>query len=357
MPASDIDTPALCLDIEAVDRNIRRMADFVAGTPVRLRPHAKTHKCPMVARMQLAAGAIGITCAKLGEAEVMVAGGIEDILIANQVVGAAKITRLVNLAAESRVMVAVDAAANAGDLDAAAQAKGVRQRVLIEVDTGMHRCGTQPGQPTLDLARQLVTMPGLALEGIMGYEGHTVFVKDVAERRQKTEASVKQLTDTADLLRRDGIPVDIVSGGGTGTYFITGCYPGITEIQVGSYATMDSQYGREVGIDFEYGLTVLCTVISAPDPQRAEVDAGLKGVTRDFGLPIVLDPPGWELTGLAEEHGHLKRLDGPPLKPGDKVKIVPNHGCTTINLYDQYHVIRRDMLEAVWTITGRGKSY
>jgi D-serine deaminase-like pyridoxal phosphate-dependent protein len=191
----------------------------------------------------------------------------------------------------------------------------------------------------------------------MGYEGHTVFIKDVAERRQKTEASVKQLTDTAELLRRDGIPVDIVSSGGTGTYFITGRYPGVTEIQVGSYITMDSQYREEVGIDFDYGLTVLSSVISVPEPQRAEVDAGLKAVTRDFGLPIVIDPPGWQLTGLAEEHGHLKRLDGPPLKPGDKVKIVPNHGCTTINLHDQYHVVRGDVLEAVWPIAGRGKTY
>ena len=153
-PKAELDTPALCLEIEAVEANIQRMADFFRDSPVRLRPHAKTHKCPTLARMQLAAGAIGITCAKLGEAEVMAAAGIKDILIANQIVGAGKIARLVNLAAYTEVMVAVDDAANVAELDAAAQAKGVRLRVVIEVDIGMARCGVQPGEPALALARQ-----------------------------------------------------------------------------------------------------------------------------------------------------------------------------------------------------------
>ena len=189
----------------------------------------------------------------------------------------------------------------------------------------------------------------------MGYEGHTIFHPDPEERRALTEPSVKLLVDTADLLRRNGIPVAIVSSGGTGTHFITGRYPGVTEIQVGSYITMDSQYREGVGIDFAYGLTVLATVVSAPTPDRAECDAGLKTMTRDFGLPVVISPPGWELVGLAEEHGHLRRAGGAPLKPGDKVEIVPNHGCTTINLHDEYHVIRGGVLEAVWPIAARGK--
>ncbi|MCX6032185.1 MAG: DSD1 family PLP-dependent enzyme [Chloroflexi bacterium] len=354
-PKADLDTPALCLDIEAVEANIRRMANALRDSPVRLRPHAKTHKSPILAQMQLAAGAIGITCAKLGEAEVLAAAGIKDILIANQIIGTGKIARLVNLAAYTDVMVAVDDAANVAELDAASQAKGVRLRVLIEVDIGMARCGVFPGEPTLALAQRVVASPGLRFEGVMGYEGHTIFLKDPEERRQKTEASVKLLVDTADLLRRRCIPVPIVSSGGTGTYFITGRYPGVTEIQAGSYITMDGQYREEVGIDFAYGLTVLATVVSARDPDRAEIDAGLKTLTRDFGLPKVIDPPGWELVGLSEEHGHLRRAGGAPLKPGDKVEIVPNHGCTTINLHDEYHVIRRGMLEAVWPIAARGK--
>ena len=231
----------------------------------------------------------------------------------------------------------------------------MRLRVLIEVDIGMGRCGVLPGEPALALAQRIVASPGLRFEGLMGYEGHTVMIKDPEERRAKTEASLKLLVDTADLLRQHGIPVPIVSSGGTGTYFITGRYPGVTEIQAGSYITMDSQYREEVGIDFAYGLTVLATVVSVRGPDRAEIDAGLKTLTRDFGLPEVIDPPGWELVGLSEEHGHLRRAGGAPLKPGDKVEIVPNHGCTTINLHDEYHVLRRGVLEAVWPIAARGK--
>ncbi len=350
-----LDTPALCLDIEVVESNIRRMADLFRDGPVRLRPHAKTHKSPILAQMQIAAGAIGITCAKLGEAEVMAAAGIKDILIANQIIGAGKIARLVHLAAYTEVMVAVDDAINAAEIDAAARAKGVRLRVLVELNIGMNRCGVLPGEPALALAQRIAAMPGLRLEGLMGYEGHTVFIQDPAERRAKTEASVKLLVDTADLLRRHGIPVNIVSSGGTGTSLITGRYPGVTEIEVGSYITMDSQYREEVGIDFAYGLTVLATVTSVQTPGHAIIDAGLKTVTRDFGLPRVIAPAGWELTGLSEEHGHLECVGGAALRPGDKVEIVPNHGCTTINLHDEYHVLRRGVLEAVWPIAARGK--
>lgn len=357
MNALDIDTPALCLDIEAAEANVARMAAFARQAGVNLRPHAKTHKSPILARMQLAAGAIGITCAKLGEAEVLVAGGIRDILIANQVIGAAKIARLVNLAAHSEVMVAVDDPENVAELDAAARAKGVRLRVVIEIDVGMQRCGVAPGQPVLDLAHQIAKSPGLRFEGVMGYEGHVIFTPDPEERKVKTEASLQLMVESVERLRKAGFPVNIVSGGGTGTYFITGRYPGITELQVGSYITMDSQYREVVGIDFAYALTVLTTVIRVHGDKRAIVDAGMKTMTRDFGMPLVLEPPGWKVTALAEEHGFLERVDGPPLKRGDKVKIVPNHGCTTINLHDQYHVIRRGVLEAIWPIAARGKVY
>ena len=353
-PKLDLDTPVLCLDIEKVQANIDRMAGFFRGGPVRLRPHAKTHKSPILAQMQLAAGAIGITCAKLGEAEVMAAAGIKDILIANQIVGAAKIARLVNLAAYTDVMVCVDDPSNVCDLDAAAQAKGARLRVLVELNIGMGRCGVMPGEPALALARQVVASPGLRFEGLMGYEGHTVFLADLDERRRATEASLAQLVGTVELLRADGIQVSIVSSGGTGTHFITGRYPGVTEIEAGSYITMDAQYREEVGVDFAYALTVLSTVTSVHGDE-AIIDAGLKTVTQDFGLPLLIDPPGWKLTGLSEEHGHLQRDGGKTLKVGDKVELAPNHGCTTINLHDEYHVIRRGVLEAVWPIAARGK--
>jgi D-serine deaminase-like pyridoxal phosphate-dependent protein len=353
---SELDTPALCLDIEAVERNIRHMADTFCESPVRLRPHSKTHKSPMLARMQLEAGAIGITCAKLGEAEVMAAAGIKEVLIANQVVGPSKIARLINLAAYTDVIVAVENRDNVGELNDAAVGKGVRLRVLVEVDIGMGRCGVSPGQPALDLARLVTASPGLRLVGLMGYEGHSVMIPDPVERRKVTEASLSLLTGTADLLRSHDIPVEIVSSGGTGTYFITGEFAGITELQVGSYITMDRQYREAVGVDFDYGLTVLSTVVSVRGDDHAICDAGLKALTRDFGMPLVVDPAGWEMTGLSEEHGHLRRVDGPPLCVGAKVEIVPNHGCTTINLHNTYHVLRDGVLEALWPVAARGRT-
>jgi D-serine deaminase-like pyridoxal phosphate-dependent protein len=354
-PKADLDTPALCLDIAVAEANIRRMADHVKNTPVRLRPHSKTHKSPALAHRQLAAGAIGITCAKLGEAEVMAQAGIRSILIANEIVSPIKIARLVNLAAYTDVIVAVENPDNAAELSAAAQDKGLTLNVIIEVEIGMNRCGTLPGEPTLALARRIASLPGLRFRGLMGYEGHTVMIPDMAERKQKTLPDVLRLTATADLLRQNGIPVEIVSSGGTGTHDITAHVPGITEIQVGSYATMDAAYHDNVGITFGYALTVLCTVVSTRGPDHAIIDAGLKTMTRDFGMPVVLNPSGWLVTALSEEHGYLKRIDGPPLHMGDKVEIVPNHGCTTINLHDTYHVIRDGRLEALWPIAARGK--
>jgi len=348
----DLDTPALCLDAPALEQNISRMAKYFAERPASLRPHSKTHKCPTIAWMQLRAGAIGITCAKLAEAEVMAQAGIRDILIANQIVGARKISRLVNLAAYSEVMVAVDDPANAEDLSAAAQAKGVRLRVLLEIDVGMGRCGVAPGEEALALARRVSELPGLRLEGIMGYEGHAVMIPDFEERRRVAEEAMAKLVGVRDLLEGKGIEVKIVSGGGTGTYTITGNYPGVTEVQAGSYATMDGQY-RRVGIDFAPALTVVARVISVRGDQ-AIIDAGLKTLTPEFGMAEVVHPEGWELTRLSEEHGFLRRKGGSELHSGDPVELIPSHGCTTINLHDEYYVVRDDVVEAVWPIAARG---
>ncbi len=351
----ELDTPALCIDLPLMEANIARMAAYFADRPAVLRPHTKTHKSPLLAHKQIAAGAIGVTCAKLGEAEAMALAGINDILIANQIVGRRKIARLVNLAAYTEVMVAVDDPANVAELDAAAQAKGVRLRVLLEVNIGMGRCGVEPGEPALALARQVAAAPGLRFEGVMGYEGHTVMIPELHERKRQTEASVKLLVETKELIEAAGFPAPIVSSGGTGTYQITGNYPGVTEIQAGSYITMDTQYRDGVGIGFECALYVLAQVISTPKPGLAIIDAGLKTLTRDFGLPVVAKPEGWHVLYLSEEHGALQRDDGPPLKPGDRVQVWPNHGCTTINLHDHYMALRDGVVEGVWPITGRGK--
>jgi D-serine deaminase-like pyridoxal phosphate-dependent protein len=349
----ELDTPALCLDVLALERNIERMAAFFRDKPAKLRPHFKTHKCPLIAWMQLRAGAIGITCAKLSEAEVLARAGIQDILIANQVIGRHKIARLVNLAAYTQVMVAVESLANAEELSAAAVAKGVRLRVLMEVDTGMHRCGVEPGQASLELARRIIALPGLRFEGIMGYEGHAVVIPDADERCRVAREAAAQLVTTRDLLLKDGIPVGIVSAGGTGTYNFTGVYEGITEIQAGSYATMDTKY-HEVGVGFELALSVVAQVISTSRSGMAFMDAGLKTFTTEFGMPRLVRPQGWSVTGLSEEHGYLKCQGGEPLRPGDRVEAIPSHGCTTINLHDVYYVTRNDIVEAVWPIAARG---
>jgi D-serine deaminase-like pyridoxal phosphate-dependent protein len=352
---NDLDTPALCIDLPALEQNLERMAAYFAARPAGLRPHTKTHKSPLLAHRQIAAGAIGVTCAKLGEAEVMAQAGIYDILIANQIVGSQKIGRLVNLAAYTEVMVAVDNLVNVAQLDAAARDKGVRLRVLVEVDVGMGRCGVQPGQDAVLLARQVADGQGLRFEGVMGYEGHTVGIPDYAERTRQAQAAVKLLLESKERIEAEGLPVGIVSGGGTGTYDITGNYPGVTEVQAGSYLTMDAQYRDVVGVDFGCALFVLAQVISTPRPGVAIIDAGLKSLTRDFGLPVVASPAGWELTRLSEEHGFLQRTDGPVLKLGDRVSIWPNHGCTTINLHERYVALRDGVVEGVWPIAGRGR--
>ena len=349
----ELDTPVLCLDSEKLEENIAEMAEFLKRTGVSLRPHTKTHKCPTIAWMQLRAGAIGVTCAKMEEAEVMARSGIRDILIANQIVAPRKIKRLVSLASSADIMVAVDQPQNIQDISDAAAARGVTVRMLIEVDVGMHRCGTEGAEEALVLARQILEQPGVQFAGVMGYEGHAVMIEDDKQREAAAKLAMSKLVGVRDSLAEQGIEVGIVSGGGTGTYLTTGSFPGVTEIQAGSYATMDGRY-RQVGIPFHHALTVLAGVISTDGDDHAVTDAGLKTLTSEFGLPRVLRPKGWEVVKFSEEHSALKRIDGEPLKPGDTVELIPSHGCTTINLHDYYVVTRKDAVEAVWPIAARG---
>ncbi|RJP24050.1 MAG: DSD1 family PLP-dependent enzyme [Candidatus Abyssobacteria bacterium SURF_5] len=349
----DIDTPALLIDLDKMERNIQKMAEFFDKQQAELRPHTKTHKCPVLAHKQLRAGAHGITCAKLGEAEVMAAAGVQDILIANQIVGHDKIARLANLAHHCEIMVAVESAQNVAELSLAAKAVDSTIRVLIEVDVGMHRCGVKNPEDALALARTILSSPGLAFEGIMGYEGHVVMVPDLEDRRQACIQSMQTLVGVKETLETNGIPVKIVSAGGTGTYNISGSYPGVTEIQAGSYILMDAKY-RSVLEDFECALTLLCTVTSRPDKTTAILDAGMKAVTFEFGMPDLISLPGASFAFLSEEHGHLYLEDADP-KVGDKVELIPSHCCTTINLHDRFYAVRGERLESVWNIAARGK--
>ena len=322
-----IDTPALLIDLDALERNIQRMADFFRDRPAHLRPHAKTHKTPQIARLQLAAGAPGVTCAKVGEAEVMVAGGITDILIANQIVGPTKIARLMSLCRQAKVTVAVDDPQNVAALSRAAQDFGTMLGILVEVNVGMNRCGVEPGEPALALARQVIAAPGLEFRGLMGYEGHCVAIPDRDRRESEARKAMTLLVDTARYLESYGLPVHEVSGGGTGTYDISGQFPGVTEIQAGSYVTMDASY-RKLDLGFECALTMLTTVVSRPARDRAVCDAGLKAITTEFGLPVVKDLPGANLVRLSEE----------------------------INLNERFYGLRDGRVEVVWPIAARGRT-
>jgi len=352
-PWTSLDTPALCVDLDTLQRNIDRMAALARDAGVSLRPHIKTHKCPQIAQMLLAAGADGITCAKVSEAEVMVDAGITDILIANQIMGMFKIQRLASLAKRSQLTVAVDHADNVAMLSQEAERAGVTIGVLIEVDVGMGRCGVAPLEPTLTLARIVDASPNLELRGVMGYEGHAVMIPDAGKRAQAVETALAPLVATATLLRDNGLPCDVVSAAGTGTAAMTARFAGITEIQPGSYATMDARYGG-LELGFEPAVTIVAQVISVPRDDRAVLDAGLKSATTEFGNPPVRSPEGWRLAHLSEEHGVLERESGQPLALGDRVTLIPTHGCTTNNLHDRFFAVRDGLVTDVWTIAARG---
>jgi D-serine deaminase-like pyridoxal phosphate-dependent protein len=336
-------------------RNIQKMADFCAAGPAKLRPHSKTHKCVQIAQRQLDAGAVGITCAKLGEAEALAEGGIQDILIANQIIGPIKIARLARLAKKCSIMVAVDDPQNVRDLSAAAREAGVTIRCLVEVNVGMNRCGVEPGEPALAIAQQVATSPGLAFMGIQAYEGHLVNLTPFEERKARTLIDMQKAIDTKKFIEAAGIPTPIVSGGGTGTHSVTGRMEGIAELQAGSYVTMDAKYQAVGGADFETALAVLVTIISRPTPDLAVIDAGLKAMTTEFGLPTV-QVEGATLLGCSEEHAKVS-LNGAArdLRIGDKIAVTPSHGCTTINLHDNLYVTEDERLRDIWPIAGRGK--
>ncbi len=354
-PLADVDTPSLLLDYDALRANVERMAGYFAGRHCRLRPHFKSHKCTRIALLQMEAGAVGITCAKLGEAEVLADAGIEDILIANQIVGRAKMLRLMELARRAQPIVAVDSPENVRMLSEAALSAGTRLRVLVEVDIGMHRCGVAPGEAALELARLVAASPGLSLDGLQGYEGHCVDQRDETERTEKTRAALRLLVDTRRLIERAGLPVRIVSSGGTGTYTLTGDCDGVDEVQAGSYAAMDWYY-HDIRPEFQQAQTVLTTVISRPTPNRAIIDVGRKGVGGEWGPPRVKDVPGAEVVKFgSEEHMGIALPDSSPVRVGDQIQIIPSHGCTTCNLYREYVVHRNGIVTDIWPIEGSGK--
>ena len=355
-PKDRLPTPALLINLPALEFNLSLMSSYFLHKSTKLRPHFKTHKCPLIAKKQVEYGAIGITCAKLSEAEVLMEAGILNVLIANQVVDPAKITRLAKLAGYGQLIVAVDQLENLIQIAGAANESRTTVHVVIEVDVGMRRAGVQPGEPALKLAKEASILPGIHFSGVLGYEGFTMFEEDREERYRNSQAAMSALVSTSDLIRGAGIPVEIVSAGGTGTYDITGDNPGVTEVEAGSYVFMDKKY-NQLGMDFKQSLTLLAMVTSVQAVGRSIIDAGLKVLTTDNGMPELISPDGLKLLNLNEEHGIIG-VDAEKVQPkvGMYVEIIPSHACTTVNLHDRYYVIQDDQLIDIWEISGRGKS-
>ncbi len=362
MTLIEVDTPALLLDLDAFEANLDRLDASLAGTQVHVRPHSKSHKCPEIALRQMAHGAVGVCCQKVTEAEAMVAGGIPNVLISNEVVGPRKVQRLVSLAQHARVSVLVDDAANVAALNTAAMSAGTTLDVLIEVNVGANRCGVEPGEPALALAKAVNACDSLHFRGIHAYQGAAQHVRSAEDRRALIERAVVLVTQTKALLGKNGIDCDVVTGAGTGTYPLEAASGVYTELQPGSYIFMDADYGRNLDADgkpvheFQQSLFVLATVMSRPSPERAVVDAGLKALSVDSGLPLVAET-GAEYLGASDEHGVLRVADQSRFSLGDKIRLVPGHCDPTVNLYDWIVGYRDDDVECVWPIVARGALY
>ena len=360
---ASVDTPALLLDLDAFEHNLDTLRAMVSGLGVCVRPHAKSHKCPEIARQQLARGAVGICCQKVSEAEAFVRGGITDVTIVNEIVGAPKLARLARLARQARIAVAVDDALNVDEVDRAAGDAGVTLDVLVEVDVGLQRCGVEPGPPAIALATRVARKRHLRFAGLQAYHGRAQHVRSFEERRAAAAAAADKVRTTIDQLRGEGLEAATVTGGGTGTFRFDAASGVYTEIQPGSYIFMDADYGRNLDEDghpvrsFQQSLFVLTTVMSHPTPGRAVVDAGLKAHSVDSGMPLVAGVPGARHTRASDEHGVIE-VDGPgQVSIGQKIRLVPGHCDPTVNLHDWFVCFRGDRVEALWPITARGAFY
>ena len=359
MPLADVDTPALILELDPFERNLRRLHESLAGVQVAVRPHAKSHKCPQIALRQMALGAVGVCCQKVSEAEALVEGGVADVLIANEVVGAAKLRRMVALCTQARIAVCADNAENIDALDRAARAQGVVLDVLVEINVGANRCGVEPGAPAVTLAQQITNCANLRFGGLQAYQGAAQHVRKVDERRAAIEGAVASVRRTRDLLSEAGIGCPKVTGAGTGTYVFEATSSAYDELQAGSYIFMDADYARndwtESGIPrFEHSLFVWTTVMSRTTAERAIVDAGLKASSVDSGMPRIADGGPAEYIKASDEHGVIQVNGATGYAVGDKLKLIPGHCDPTVNLYDHFICVRNGRVEAIWPITARG---
>lgn len=350
-PRVELPTPALVLDVDTMRENIATMAAWNRDH-VAVRPHFKTHKCIEIAREQIEAGAIGITCATVWEAHALVSAGIDEILIANEVVGAARMSVLGELVREARITVAVDDADNAATVAEVARSGGAELGAIVEVDVGLHRGGVRSVREAIQLARHVDSLDGLRLRGVMGYEGHVVTEPDPLIRRRRAALAMDELAGVVDALRDDGHAVEIVSAGGTNTYDMTGADPRVTELQAGTYVVMDGAYAP-LASAFRPALTIMATVVSRQGA-TAVLDCGTKCVAVDAAPPT---PPIGSVREVHEEHTLLDVGDGEPPALGDVLELIVGYCGGTINLHDVYFVASGEEIVDVWRIRARGPGW
>ncbi len=363
MRVEEIATPALAVDLDAFERNVATLKQRLEAAGVRLRAHAKTHKSVDIARYQLDhGGACGICCQKVSEAEVMVAGGIGDVMVSNQVVDPVRIERLARLATRARILVCVDDAGNVADLAAAAQRHGVTLECLVEIDCGAGRCGVAPGAAAVGIARAIEAAPGLAFAGLQAYQGAAQHIRDYSEREAAIATAVGHAATTVELLRAAGLECAIVAGAGTGSYAFEAASGVYNEMQCGSYIFMDADYqcvrdARGEPIDeFANALFILTSIMSCARAGFAVCDAGLKVMSVDSGLPRVYGESDIEYVNCSDEHGVLADPTD-RLALNDRLRLVPGHCDPTCNLHDWYVGLRGDRVECLWPVSARGKSF
>jgi 3-hydroxy-D-aspartate aldolase len=362
-PIQEIDTPALILDLDKFEANLKRMTEFAAHAHVRIRPHAKTHKCAEIARRQIDAFGNGICCQKLGEAEAMLAGDVTDILITSQVVGERKMRRLARLArayAPARLAVCVDHVDVARQLAAVCQAEEARLDVYVDVDLGQNRSGVETPEAAVELARVLISGPHLSFMGVHAFSSLAQFRRGVPERREAADRGAARATLMRDALLAANLPCEIVCGAGTGSFLYEAASGVFNEIHPGSFAFMDVNYARNeqdpAGPQFEYSLFVLSCVMSVGQ-ERATLDAGLKAISIDSGPPQPTFA-GWRVRSVSDEHTVMMRAeDGVQIKLGDKALLIPSRCDPTVNLHNWIVAVRKNAVEALWPIDARGALY
>ena len=358
---AELETPALLIDLDALEANLAEMAAVAARAGVGLRPHTKTHKSPEIARMQVAAGAAGITCAKLGEAEVMADAGLDDLLIAYPLVGERKLRRLRDLMDRARVRVSLDSVEVAEGLGRVGRELGRDVEVLVEVDTGLHRLGRPPGQPTVELVGRVATVPGVEVVGLLTHAGHAYRAHAPEELRRVAEREVLDLVETAELCRRDGISLGEISVGSTPTARIGAFVDGVTEIRPGTYALNDATMMRlGVATEAMAAARVLVTVVARPTDERFVVDAGSKCFTTDnmgsmADWLVVAGRPDLHMDFLSEEHGVGHRAGSDGVRIGERLQVIPSHACACVNMFDVAYGVRDGRLERELAIAGRGR--